>query len=192
MEDLVRPNQAPQKAAGFRAPSTVGLNEGVPEVTFGDGGSGQSDDGPYARVDEPEDYSWWPRLRMLMAGGQEVVSEWKDVSASFEINPNVCSVWRLRCQSASLALTFAAVEAPSWIAKLLVWSGVKRICTTEIIIDWQSASDPRTLTLSGVRFPDGEAPEWTATTGRDVVIVQTTSDSEKYGFVAGLNVGVPS
>lgn len=192
MEELVRPNQAPQQAAGFRAPSTVGLNEGEPLTTFGNTGDGQTDLGPYARTDEPEDYSWWPRLRMLFAGGQEVVSEWKDVSTTFEINPNVCSVWRLRCQSAALTLTFTAVESPSWISNLLIWAGVKRVCTVEIIIDWQSASDPRVLTLANVRFPDSETPEWTTTAGRDVLIVQTTSDSEKYGFVAGLNVGVPS
>lgn len=187
MEDIVRPNQAPAKAPGYRTAPTTGINQANPAVTFGSNSSGQNDTGPYARVDEPEDYGWFPRLRVLLAGVIEVISEWKDVSGSFEIDPNVCSVWRLRCQSTSLSLSFAALETPSWISRFFIWKNVIRVATVEVIIDWQVATSTRTLSLSGVRFPDGTAPIWTITAGRDVLIVQITSDNEKYGFAAALD-----
>lgn len=193
MEDIVRPNQAPPSAPGFRAPASVGINQGVPAITIGDGPSGQTDFGPYARTDEPEDYGWFPRLRVLLAGVIEVVSPWKSVSGSFVVNANVCSVWRLNCQSNSLSLSFTALETPSWLARQFIWAGVRRVATVEVIIQWASSvSGTRTLTLSGVRFPKGAIPRWTSAAGRDVVLIQITSDGELYGFAAGLDIKVPT
>lgn len=192
MEDLVRPFQAPSPAPGFRAPSTSGSNPDTAATEIGNRPNGQTDQGPYARVDQPEDYKWWPRLKMLVSGALEVTSDWINVSNSVVIDPNICSVWRLSCQSASLAITFVDLEVPTWIEQMLIWAGVKRVATIEIIINWGvAASGARTLTLSGVRFPDGTAPDWTATAGRDVVIIQKTSDGELYGFAAGLDMRVP-
>lgn len=193
MEEIVRPFQAPAQRPGFRAPSTSGLNSDTPAATIGNMAAVQTDETPFARTDEPEDYGWWPRVNMLLAGMMEIVSEWIPVSSAVTINPNICNVWRLRCQSTSLAISFSALTSPSWINQLLIWAGVVRVSTLEIIIDWQvAASGSRTLTLSSVRFPDGATPVWTPTTGRDVLIVQITSDGERYGFVAGLDVRVPS
>lgn len=193
MEEFVRPSQAPPPSAGYRTPPVGAVNEGEPTTTFGAAPNGQSDLGPFARTDEPEDYGWWPRLRMLLTGAQEVASAWKNVSGSVTLDPNACSVWRLRCQSAALSITFAALETPAWIDQLLIWAGVKRIATVEIIIAWQVAASgsSRTLTLSDVMFEDGEAPDWTPTVGTDIFHVQVTSDGDKYGFVLGLDMAAP-
>lgn len=185
MEEIVRPFVAPQDAAGFRAPSTRGVNADTPELVFGEGSSGQSDTGPYAHTDQPEDYGWWPRLKTLIAGVQEVASDWISVSGTVNINPNICSIWRLQCQSAALTITFDALETPSWLTRLLIWRNVKRIASLEIIVEWvSSTTGTRTLTLSGVRFANGEAPTWSPSATRDVVFVHITSDGEKYGFPA--------
>lgn len=193
MEELVRPFAAPQDAAGFRAPSTRGVNSDAPELVFGEGSSGQTDEGPYARIDEPEDYGWWPRLKMLISGVEEVLSDWISVSGSVTIDPNICSIWRLRCQSSSLSISFEAIETPSWIERLLIWRDVKRVASLEIIVEWVgSTTGTRSLTLSGVRFANGEAPTWSLSATRDVVLVQITSDGEKYGFPAGTDMRVPS
>ena len=192
MEEIVRPFQSPQRAPGFRTSPLSGFNESRPLVAIGEE-SGQTDFSPFARVDEPEDYGWWPRLKMLLAGGQEVASVWKDVSDSFEIDPNVCLIWRLRCQSAALTLTFAALETPSWIDRLLIWRNVTRVATVQVIIAWQTTASPtRTLTLTGVKFPRASAPDWSITATEDVLQLQITSDGEKRGYLSGVGMGTPS
>jgi hypothetical protein len=104
----------------------------------------------------------------------------------------VCSVWRLRVQSAALTLTFKALEAlPDGLAGSL-WANAVRVATVEVILDWQAAaSGDRSLTLANVRFTDATAPTWTAAAGRDRLIVQVFSDGDLYGTEAGLNLGVP-
>lgn len=192
MEEIVRPFQKPDRSQGFRPQSQLERNTARPLVAIGALPDGQTDFSPFARVDEPEDYGWWPRLRVLLAGGAEVCSVWKDVSGAFEIDPNVCLIWRLKCQSTALSLTFKALETPSWINRLLIWRNVNRVATVQVVIDWQAAaSGTRTLTLGGVAFEAGETPEWTATVGKDVLQVQITSDGEYYGYPTALDVSVP-
>jgi hypothetical protein len=192
IEDVVRPAQTPPPAPGYRAPPTRGLNPDAPETSFGDDGDA-TDAGPYARLDQVNDYARFPGLRKLLAGVHEVASPWRAVSSSFEIDPNVCGIWRLRVQSTSLTLSFKALEAlPAGLAGSL-WANAVRVATVEVILDWQAAaSGTRTLTLTGVRFADATAPTWTPGVGRDRVIVQVFSDGELYGTEAGLNMGVPS
>ncbi len=191
MEEIIRPFEAPVRSPGFRVQPRQGLNEARPLLDIG-APDGQQDFSPFARVDEPEDYGWWPRLKMLLAGGQEVTSIWKDVSTTFEIDPNVCGIWRLRCHSEALSLSFVALESPTWINKFLIWNNVARIATVQIIIDWQiAASNTRTLSLSGVKFTAGTAPDWTATTGIDVLQVEIGSDGGMYGAALALDTRVP-
>jgi hypothetical protein len=192
IEDVVRPAQSPPPAPGYRAPPTRGLNQDAPSATIGDDDAG-TDTGPFARLDEINDFARFPALRKLLAGGQEIASSWRDVSGAFEIDPNVCGVWRLRVQSTDLALTFKALDAlPAQLAGGL-WANAVRVATVEVILDWQSAaSGDRALTLADVRFPDSSAPVWTAAAGRDRLMVQVFSDGQLEGFEAGLNTGVPA
>jgi hypothetical protein len=119
--------------------------------------------GDVARTDAINDHQRFPQLRKLLAGGQCVASAWRQASGAFEIDPNACSVWRLRVQSAALTLTFKALEAlPDGLTGSL-WANAVRVATVEIILDWQAAaSGDRTLTLANVRFTDATAPTWTA------------------------------
>jgi len=189
MEEFVRPLQSPSVAPGYRTPPTAGINEGDPTLAIGSPPSGQTDLGPYARTDEPEDYGWFPRLRVLLAGVQEVVSVRKDVAETFEIDANVCSVWRLRCRSESLSLSFAAIETPTWLARGFIWGGVRRMATVRIYVDWETeVSDARILAMPGVRFSFGESPDWSLGATRDVFQVQITSDGELYCTVIALNI----
>lgn len=178
--------------AGFRAPSTRGLNQDDPILNLS-AGTSQQDLGVYARTDEPEHFSRWPHTGVLVTGLHEICSAWVSVSGSYEINPNACAVWRLKCFSSSLTLTFASLDALPSGASATLWSTASRVATIEIIVEWQgTSSGARTLTLSGVRFATGTAPTWTTTAGRDVVIVQVMSDGDKYGFAAALDSRVPS
>jgi hypothetical protein len=192
LEDVVRPAQTPPAAPGYRAPPTRGFNPDPPETAIGDD-SDPTDRGPYARTDAINDHQRYPQLRKTLAGGQEIASAWRQASVAFEIDPNACSVWRLRVQSAALTLTFKALEAlPDGLTGSL-WANAVRVATVEIILDWQTAaSGDRTLTLANVRFADSAAPTWTAGVGRDRLIVQVFSDGDLIGSEAGLNLGVPS
>lgn len=192
MEDLVRPAQSPGKSQGYKPPPANAINQASPVLDIAGDASAVPETDLHAYLDRVTDHAFWPHLRMLLAGAQEIVSAWRNVTTSFTINPNVCSVWRLKCYSETLSLTFDALEAlPEDIAATL-WASSIRVATIEIIVDWQAAvSGSRTLTLSGVKFADGEVPIWTPTTGEDTILVQITSDGEKRGFAAGLDMQVP-
>lgn len=191
MEEIVRPFQAPATAPGFRAPSTSGVNSDTPTCVIGDRQNGQTDTGPFARTDEPESWERWPQLGHLTAGAQEVATAWLDVSSSFEIDPNVCAIWRLRCHSAALAITFSALDSLP-MEEGSLYAPMVRVATIQIIVDWQSAATgARSLTLSGVEFAESESPVLTTSAGKDILHVQVTSDGEKYGAVVALNVGEP-
>ncbi len=191
MEEIVRPAQAPLPSPGFKQPPTNGLNQD-PALLAINAGAAQRDQSVYARTDEPEDFNRNPLTRVLVTGAQEICSKWITVAGSYEINPNACSVWRLRSETSTLTLTFAALDALPDSADDTLWATAIRVATVEVIIEWATAAT-RTVTLSSVRFPGGTKPSWTATaSARDAFIVQITSDGEKYGFATGMDTKVPA
>ena len=191
MEEIVRPSQAPLPKPGYKQPATNGINQDDPILAL-QSGAAQQDLGQYARTDEPEDFARNPHTRVLLTGVHEICSAWIPVAGSYTINPNACSVWRLKAQSSTLALSFAALEDLPDNAENTLWETAERVATVEIII-WWTVAGTRTVTLSGVRFPAGTAPTWTATDeARDAFLVQITSDGEKYGFASGLDTRVPA
>src|SRR4051812_24299396 len=101
IEEVVRPAQSPERAPGYRAPPTRGLNQDPPSTTIEPDGEA-TDQGNLARTDAINDHQRFPQLRKLLAGGQEVASAWRQASTAFEIDPNVCAIWRLTVQSAAL------------------------------------------------------------------------------------------
>jgi len=192
LEEIVRPAESPRQGSGYRARSTRGTNADTPATTFGADGS-PTEAGPYARVDQPQDYSRYPQLRKMLAGGQEIASAWRSVSSSVQIDPNACSIWRLKCQSANLTITFADLEGLPEGLQGTIWENAVRVATVEIIIQWMvAAPSGRTLNLSGVTFTDSSAPDWTPTAATDALHVQIFSDGQKLGFVLGLDLGVPA
>ena len=194
MEEIIRPFQTPPRSPGYRTPATAGVNRGAPSMTIGENRTGQTDFGPFARTDETEDWSRWPHMGHLTAGAQEIVSPWKDVANNFTINPNVCSIWRLRCHSESLTITFGDLDTLPRRISGTVFANAQRAATIEIILDWQTAATTpsRVLSLPGVRFTDGQAPAWSLTAARDVFHVQVTSDGEKYGVPIGFAMAEPT
>lgn len=191
-EEVVRPAVAPPASPGFRPPASLGVNAAPPNAAYGSD-VGATDTGPFARKDIAEDYQNFPQLRKLLAGGLEIASNWRAVSGTFQINPNVCGIWRLRCYTPSLALTFAALDPMPESLVGTIWANAQRVATIEIKIDWMvAAGDERVLTLAGVRFADGEKPIWTPIVGRDVLMVQLTSDGDNEGFPVSLDAKVPT
>jgi hypothetical protein len=187
MEPVIRPAQAPPQGEGYRVPPTREINTAVPAITIGDGPN-PIDPGPVVRTDQANDMGFYPLLRANLVGGHEAVTPWISVAGSYEIDPNACGVWRLRCLTSSLTLTFAALTA------LPVTSGIfatmRRMVTLSVIIDWQAAaSGSRTLTLSGVKFEGGTAPDWSTDSGKiDSLVLQITSDGDKFGYPAGIGL----
>lgn len=192
LEDVVRPALPPQRAPGFRPPASRGINQDTPAVSFGED-SAPTTTGPYLRDDQINDFARFPALNGVFAGDQGVASAWKDVSGSVELDLNKCNSWRLRAQSASLAITFADLDALPAALDGTLWEGAVREVVAKIVIEWQSAaSGSRTLTLSGVRFDDGAAPDWsTDALSRDILQIYMNSDGEKYGFAPALDTRVP-
>jgi hypothetical protein len=192
MEEIIRPFQRPEKSQGYRAPSPKGTNQGTPAITFGAQRRGAPAD-PYARTDEPEDWGRWPQLRSLLAGGQELASDWRDVSGSVELNPNACTEWLLRCHSESLNISFASLEALPRGVQGTIFATAVRATTVSIVINWQHpSSGVRGLTLSGVLFPDSTMPDWTVAAGMDLAMVKLYSNGLMIGRAVALALGEPS
>jgi hypothetical protein len=191
LEDVVRPNQSPAQSAGYKPPATTGKNPDKAVATFGEGGV-PAVDPANLRNDQINDLRLWPAFGASFAGTEEVVLE-RNVSGSYQIDFTLSNIVVLNIGSTGIALTFAALPSLPSDQATTIWGQRGRAATCEIIFHWLSASPSRTVSLAGVRFTDGVAPEWApGADSYDTVLVQKFSNGLLLGFQPGADQKVPT
>lgn len=187
LEEVVRPNTAPDKSAGFKSPSTAGVNGGAPTAQFGH--DVQPVTPPFATTEAGNDMHRWPQAGISLANGEELASVAFKVSGGCTIDPNVLSIWNLEVLSVGLAVAFTALTAIDARQASSIWNGATRVRTIQVNIKWLGgATTNRTVDFSGVLWEGGIDPGWTTGVGLDVVQIQIDSLGRKLGFVSGLDM----
>lgn len=191
LEGLIRPFQSPEKSQGHRPSPTAGLNADPAALDVGDGDVAGRDPA-VVRNDQVIDLNRWPVLNAAHGATEDVVLE-RAVTGSFSVDMKVSGVLLLRATGSALSLTFGSLPALPEDQARSMWYARSRVITVQITINWLSAASSRTVTLSGVRFNNGDGPSWSTTANSyDTILVQKFSNGLLLGYQPGKDQKVPT
>lgn len=190
-EAIIRPFQSPDKSQGFKPSPTTGVNSDPAALEIGDGDAVSSD--PAAlRNDQVIDMNRWPILNAAHGATEDVVLE-RAVTGSFAVDMTVSGILLLRVTGSSLTLSLGSLPTLPTAQTRSMWHARSRAITIQVTFNWLTAASSRTVSLSGVRFNNGESPTWSTTADSyDTILVQKFSNGLLLGFQPGTNQKVPT